>query len=969
VPASARTGLAPPGSRRRLLVAALAALAILVTVDLAAGSVLVVPLFVLAPVVLALRARPRETAIVAGVAVALVVLSGAANGALDTGRWRVALLLVAGGGVAAWVTARVRRRLEVDAARLELLVALSGVGAGATVEQAAARLADLVVPAVADACVIERSAADGRRILCARVAEPAAPGVEDRLGDVALLAGRAGAAVEREPVLLEPVTDDMLRAAAPDAEGLELLRSLGLSSAVSAPLHARGRPVGMLHMAVGSSGRRYGPRDLRFAEVLAGRMALALENAGLSAELLDAEQRFEAIVEGMLDGVTVRAADGRLVYANDAAVELLRAGSREALQAMASGEAMAMFDVFDEDGRPVTLDRLPGARAWRLDHDPEPMIVRNVVRATGEQRWLLSKAIAIRDGDGRPRYVVNFTEDVTAVKRAELAQRVLAEAGRVLVSSLDQQHTLQQLAMLAPPELADWCGVDMPGRGGTIDPVAVGHADPAKLALTRTLRERYPVPMDEPYGLAAVLRGDVPHYLVDETPDEALVAYAVDDEHLALMREVGFNAIMIVPVVGRSAVLGALTFVSAHARRFDGADLELAHELGRRAGIALENARLYRERTDIAHTLQVALVPDPVPLAPGWDVAALYRPAGEASEAGGDFYDMVRTGDGWLVVIGDVTGKGARAASLTALARYTLRTAAMLTDDPGAALAALNAGLMRRDDVAYCTAALVALTDDGDRARARVYSAGHPLPVLLQAGVARPLGRSGPLLGALEDARWPASDAVLGPGDRLVLYTDGVTDARGPRDRFGDERLLELLSSVDGAAPAALVKAIDGAIRGFEHGPQRDDTALLAVARLRTDELAFPGGPSAVALARAAVAGRAEGALPPGRLRDLALMTSEVVTNAIRHGGAAGPQDRVRVRVLTGGPRVRVEVRDDGPGFDPSACAPAAAAPGEGGMGLGLVAGLADAWGAEREGRTTVVWFEVDPARPGSPIH
>jgi anti-sigma regulatory factor (Ser/Thr protein kinase) len=358
-----------------------------------------------------------------------------------------------------------------------------------------------------------------------------------------------------------------------------------------------------------------------------------------------------------------------------------------------------------------------------------------------------------------------------------------------------------------------------------------------------------------------------------------------------------------------------------------------------------------------------------VPLAPGWDVAALYRPAGEATEAGGDFYDMVRTREGWLVVIGDVTGKGAWAASLTALARYTLRTAAMLTDDPGAALAALNAGLMRRDDVAYCTAALVALSDDGDRARARVYSAGHPLPVLLQDGVAQPLGRSGPLLGALEDASWPVSDTVLGPGDRLVLYTDGVTDARGRRDRFGDERLLDLLSSVDGAAPTAVVRAVDGAIRGFEHGPQRDDTAVLAVARLRTDELAFPGGPSAVALARAAVVGRAEAALPANRLRDLALMTSEVVTNAVRHGGAAGAHDRVRVRVLTGGPRVRVEVRDDGPGFDPSERPAAAAAPGESGMGLGLVAGLADAWGAEREGATTVVWFEVDPARRGSPIH
>src|SRR3954453_691799 len=525
---------------------------------------------------------------------------------------------------------------------------------------------------------------------------------------------------------------------------------------------------------------------------------------------------------------------------------------------------LAMFEAYDEAGRPVLLDQLPGVRAWNLDHDPEPMIVRNVVRATGEQRWLRSKAIAIRGDDGEPIYVVNFTEDVTAGKRGELAQRGLAEAGRVLGSSLDYAETLQQVAMLAVPELADWCGVDMPGRGGLIEPVAIGHLDPEKIATARELRDRYPVSMNEPEGLAAVMRGDAPHFVVDETPDEALVAFAADERHLELMRGVGFNSIMVVPVVGRAGIVGTLTFVSALPRRFDDEDLPLAIELGRRAGVAVENARLYTERADIPHTLQGALVPDPVPLAPGWDVAALYRPAGETTEAGGDFYDMVRTDDGWLVVIGDVAGKGAQAASLTGLARYTLRTAAMLTGDPAAALAALNAGLMRRADVAYCTAALVALFEDGgDGARARVFSAGHPLPVLLSNGAARELGCSGPLLGALEAADWPAEEVVLGAGDWLLLYTDGVTDARGAEDRFGDHRLLELLSRANGAAPAEVVRTVDGALRGFQAGPQRDDTALLAVGRLQPGELALAGGPEGGRLARAARRPRLAGAPSP----------------------------------------------------------------------------------------------------------
>src|SRR4051794_8986734 len=792
LPTPVRIGGRPLRSHRVLL-GALAMLVVLALVDVAVGLVLLVPLFVLAPLVVALRGAPAETAVAGAGAVVLAIVSGAWNSALGTGRWWVGLLLVAAGSFAAVVVSATRRRLQGDASRLELLVELGDTATGATVEETAARLGDLLVPSVADVCSIDLTGDDPwARHGVAAAAPPLDPGAAGRLAEHPGLAGE-------EPTLVDPADDG-----AP-----------GLRSCLSVPLRARGRTIGALRLGVGPSGRRYGPPDLRFGEVLADRVALALENAGLNAELEDAERRFRAIVDGMLDGVTVRAADGRLVYANDAAIDLLRVDSRDDLRGKVPGEMMAMFEAYDEHGRPVLLDQLPGARAWNLDHDPEPMIVRNVVRATGEQRWLLSKAIAIRGDDGVPQYVVNFTEDVTAVKRAELAQRVLAEAGRVLVSSLDYADTLQQVAMLAVPELADWCGVDMPGRGRSIEPVAIGHADPEKMEVARELRERYPVDLDDPDGLAAVMRGDIPHWIVEETPDEALVAYAADERHLELMRAVGFNSIMVVPIAGRGGILGTLTFVSAHARRFDDDDLELATELGRRAGVAVENARLFSERADIAHTLQIALVPDPVPLAPGWDVAALYRPAGETTEAGGDFYDMVRTDDGWLVVMGDVAGKGARAASLTALARYTLRTAAMLTGDPAAALAALNAGLMRRQDVAYCTAALVALEEDGDGdgdgavARARVFSAGHPLPVLLSGGAARAFGRSGPLLGALETADWPADEVVLGAGDRLVLYTDGVTDARGAEDRFGDRRLLELLSGVDGAPPAELVRTID----------------------------------------------------------------------------------------------------------------------------------------------------------------
>jgi PAS domain-containing protein len=332
VPSPPRIGRRSPRSRR-LLLGALGLLVALGLVDLLIGSVIFVPLFVLAPLVVALRGTPSETAIAAAGALAMAVVSGTWNSALGTGRWWVGLLLVAVGGLGATAAAATRRRLERDAARLELLVELGDAASDAAVDETAARLGELLVPAVGDVCVIELAGDDGaRRVVCARAVDELGPDAAARLA-----AEPALAVAPDEPALLDPVSGS----------------NVTLRSCVGVPLHARGRTIGTLRLGVGPSGRRFGPRDLRFAEVLADGVALALENAGLSAELVDAERRFRAIVDGMLDGVTVRAADGRLVYANDAAIDLLRAPSREMLRGLAPGETMARFEVYDEHGRPV----------------------------------------------------------------------------------------------------------------------------------------------------------------------------------------------------------------------------------------------------------------------------------------------------------------------------------------------------------------------------------------------------------------------------------------------------------------------------------------------------------------------------------------------------------------------------------------------------------------------------------------
>src|SRR5581483_7307485 len=194
----------------------------------------------------------------------------------------------------------------------------------------------------------------------------------------------------------------------------------------------------------------YGPEDLRFAEVLSARLALALDNAGLSAAVSGLEQRLEATLTNLAEAVLVRDSGRELVFANDAAARLLGLGSAEEVVAASAEELMALFDVFDEDGREISLSALPSERVTRGE-PAGSLLVRNVIRATGQERWLLHKATRVLDADGALSMVISVIEDLTEVKRAELAQRLLAEAGQALGASLDYEQSLQRVAELTVP--------------------------------------------------------------------------------------------------------------------------------------------------------------------------------------------------------------------------------------------------------------------------------------------------------------------------------------------------------------------------------------------------------------------------------------------------------------------------------------------------------------------------------------
>jgi len=538
-----------------------------------------------------------------------------------------------------------------------------------------------------------------------------------------------------------------------------------------------------------------------------------------------------AILEGIADAVTAQGPDGSLVYANEAAVRVLGFESAEALLSAPLAEIMGRWELLTPTGEPQSLMALPGRQAL-MGEDPEPMLVQFRERGGEETRWSRIKARPVYEADGSVRLAINVIEDVTELKQVEQAQRFLAEASRVLADSLDYEATLAAIAKLAVPSVADWCGVDLAGdRPFEVQRVAVEHVDPDKVALAHDLAERYPAEPRIDRGLHQVLHtGEA--QLWPHIPDELIVEAAQDEEHLRMIRELGMSSAMIVPMRVRDRVLGAISFVSAESgKTFTPGDLRLAEDLALRAGAAVENARLYRARSAIAQTLQASLLPPMLPEVPGFEAGALYQAAGEDHEVGGDFYDLFATSeDHWFAVIGDVCGKGAEAAAVTALVRYTIRAAAARRHSPAAILRWVNEVMLGENSTRFCTVAIAHLDRTRGAAHLTVAVGGHPAPVVARAdGHVGELPVEGTLLGLVEDPNLTDVTTELAPGETILLYTDGVTEAAAPHRVWEPADLAEVAARVDGHGAQDLVDHVAKvALSGLSTRP-RDDVAMLAL--------------------------------------------------------------------------------------------------------------------------------------------
>jgi len=421
---------------------------------------------------------------------------------------------------------------------------------------------------------------------------------------------------------------------------------------------------------------------------------------------------------------------------------------------------------------------------------------------------------------------------VGADENERLQQRLafLAHAGLMLDISLDLEETMRRLVGLTVPELAELAVIDLHADDGSIrGGVAATGSDPANATLLEQMRHDHPLDAAGQHPVAEVMRTGR-SVLLPEMSAESLQQFAEGDEHYELMMRLRYRSAIVVPLAARGRTIGALSLLRMEDESpYDKHDLLLAETLGRRAALALENARLYASTRHIARTLQQSLLPRAMPEIPGVHLAARYRAAAEGQDVGGDFYDAFPIGDTrWGIAIGDVCGKGPEAAALTALARYTIR--AVADRGPAEVLALLNDAVLREQgtEERFLTALFAELTTRGDDLLLELAVGGHPAPFAVRAdGAVEPVALQGPLVGVIPHVDFSSVKIELALGDKLVLYTDGLSDARAPQVVLSEEDLAQLLADsrdLDGQELAQYLES-----RATDGEEARDDIAILVL--------------------------------------------------------------------------------------------------------------------------------------------
>ncbi|KUN78955.1 PAS domain S-box protein [Streptomyces bungoensis] len=419
----------------------------------------------------------------------------------------------------------------------------------------------------------------------------------------------------------------------------------------------------------------------------------------------------------------------------------------------------------------------------------------------------------------------------------------LVEASDLLAGTLDRDQTLALMAQMTVPTLATWCAVYTIADQASEPYLSyVLHEDEELIDGIKSLLSKIspPDPVPTPGARVWSAPGEVAHRAALRSSMRSLglsggpthqVASGIGPT-LATASAVGGETVVL-PLVARNRVIGMLTLGKPADEHFRQEILELAEDLSRRAALALDNARLYSERTAISQSLQRSLLPPGLPHIDGVEVEVIYRAAGEGNEVGGDFYDLFPIGNGaYGFAIGDVCGTGPNAAAVTGLARHALRLLAREGLSGPAVLERLNSAILDEGDRSRFLTLLygeMRPQEDGS-AELKVVCAGHPLPLRLrQDGTVAAAAEPQPLLGVIEDLELYEETVTLDPGDVLLCVTDGVTERREGTRMLGDDGLADVLTTCTGLTAGAVAARIMRAVERFASDAPSDDMAILAM--------------------------------------------------------------------------------------------------------------------------------------------
>jgi serine phosphatase RsbU (regulator of sigma subunit)/putative methionine-R-sulfoxide reductase with GAF domain/anti-sigma regulatory factor (Ser/Thr protein kinase) len=553
---------------------------------------------------------------------------------------------------------------------------------------------------------------------------------------------------------------------------------------------------------------------------------------------------------------------------------------------------------------------------------------------------------------------------LAAETRSRQQLELLAEAGRVFAAPLDVQLTSMQFSRLVVGRIGDAVSVHLREPDGRYTLAAAEHVDPRHARAQRALSVALPAWVGDYYD--GVL-GQAQPVLVSDVPYDAFVASVENDDLRAILAERPPRSSVMLPLVAGGHALGILTVTTVDGGhpRLTAADVSQLEELAGRLALALDSARLLRQQTEISHTLQRSLLPSSLPQVPGAEVAVRYLPGAEGVDVGGDFYDVIPLPSGRIgLVVGDVMGRGVRAAAVMGQLRAAVRAYSLEGHSPAALLARLDRLVGTLEEGLLVTV----LYAEWDPVRHTILcaTAGHLPPLMrppggepsylhLDPGV--PLGVGG---HAYEE-----NETTLPPGSLWLAFTDGLVEGPDLPVEDGMARLAAAMSSAAGA-----VDACDLALARLrptrESGTYDDDTALLALATHPEDgdapaptwlehsqSVELPADATSPGRARIFVADLLERWGLDGLIDSATLLTSELVTNAVRHAGtgmelAVSRTDdhTVRIAVTDRAPAVDVRVRSSG-------------SDAEGGRGLFLVEQLATGWGSAVDDNAKTVWFEL----------